>query len=341
MSEEEYVAQMHTGALLNPRIDSTFKALFTQPTKESRAALQSFLEAATERSIDSFEFVANDAPEEFFGQRRVSYDIMCVFTDGEAANIEMQAFNQEYDYGKRAEYQVARLETTYLKKGDSWEKAPKVYQITVLDFVYTKPSEDNKESFKPVSRYAMRTKDGRELTNALNVVFIELPKVKKLEDSLETNSKLENWAIFLKDADNPNKTGLIHQLANKEAGLMNAQMSLSNISANRDLWIAQYRKELAERDELSSREAMLKKGLARGIEQGIKQGLEQGLEQGLAQGREQGLVQGIKLGREQGLAQGQMQKARESAKNFLRMGLPAEQVAQGVGLPLEEVLQLL
>ena len=62
MSEEEYVAQMHTGALLNPRIDSTFKALFTQPTKESRAALQSFLEAATERNIDSFEFVANDAP---------------------------------------------------------------------------------------------------------------------------------------------------------------------------------------------------------------------------------------------------------------------------------------
>ena len=114
---------------------------------------------------------------------------------------------------------------------------------------------------------------------------------------------------------------------------MNAQMSLSNISANRDLWIAQYRKELAERDELSSREAMLKKGLARGIEQGIKQGLAQGIKQG----REQGLAQG----REQGLAQGQMQKARESAKNFLRMGLSAEQVAQGVGLPLEEVLQLL
>ena len=304
-SENEYINQMSKGALLNPRIDSTFKALFTQPTKESRSALKSFLEAATEQEIASFELVSNDAPEEFFGQRSVSYDIMCVFTDGKAANIEMQAFNQKYDYGKRAEYQVARLETTYLKKGDTWEKAPKVYQITVLDFIYTQPTEDKKESFKPVSRYSMRTKDGRELTNSLNIVFIELPKVKKLEKSLETNSKLENWAIFLKDADNPKKTELIYQLAKKEAGLMNAQISLSNISANRDLWIAQYRKEISERDQISSMAAMLKEGLEKGIEQGKKQ------------------------------------KAIESAKIFLKMGLTAEQVAQGVGLPIEEVIKLL
>ena len=64
-SEEEYVAQMETGALLNPRVDSTFKALFTQPTKESRDALHSFLEAATERKIKTFVLTANDAPSGF------------------------------------------------------------------------------------------------------------------------------------------------------------------------------------------------------------------------------------------------------------------------------------
>ena len=35
--------------MLNPRVDSTLEALFTQPTKESKAALHSFLEAAAER----------------------------------------------------------------------------------------------------------------------------------------------------------------------------------------------------------------------------------------------------------------------------------------------------
>nr|MBP3280815.1 hypothetical protein [Treponema sp.] len=56
-TEEEYVAQMNTGALLNPRMDATFKAIFTQPTEESRAALLSFLEAATEKKIKTVQLL--------------------------------------------------------------------------------------------------------------------------------------------------------------------------------------------------------------------------------------------------------------------------------------------
>ena len=74
--ENEYADQMKTGALLNPRIDSTFKALFTQDTPESKAALHSFLEAATESKIATIELKPNDAPLLFDGQRRVSYDIL-------------------------------------------------------------------------------------------------------------------------------------------------------------------------------------------------------------------------------------------------------------------------
>ena len=264
-SEEEYVAQMETGALLNPRVDSTFKALFTQPTRESRDALHSFLEAATERKIKTFVLTANDAPSGFDGQRGVSYDIICEFDDGLSADIEMQAFNQEYDYGKRAEYQVARLETTYLRKGDDWGRAPTVYQVSVLDFNYGNEAEFGNS---PVSRYAMRTKDGRELANLLNIIFIELPKTRNLEESLETNSALENWAIFLKEADNPQKRDVINRLTKKEVGLMQAQKSLSSISADRDLWIAQYRQEIADRDRRSGLNAAINKGLAQGIEQG-------------------------------------------------------------------------
>ena len=254
LSEQEYLAQMKSGALLNPRIDSTFKALFTQPTEESQNALHSFLEAATERKIRSVELTANEPPESFVGQRGVSYDILCIFDDGQSADLEMMSFNQKYDYGKRAEYQVSRLETTYLKKGDTWEKAPKVYQITVLDFVYDKTSTD------VVSRYAMRTEGNRKLTDNLNVIFIELPKVIGLEDKIEQNTALENWALFLKDADNPEKTGVIKKLTEREAGLMNAKQSLSSISANQDLWVEQFRQEMFERDYRSGLSAAKEEG---------------------------------------------------------------------------------
>lgn len=78
---------------------------------------------------------------------------------------------------------------------------------------------------------------------------------------------------------------------------MQAQKSLSSISANRDLWIAQYRQEIAERDKRSSISAALKKG--------------------------------------------RMEGKYEVARNFLKMGLSPQQVADGTGLSISEVESLL
>ena len=305
LSVEEYIAQAGTGALLNPRIDSTFKALFTQPTEDSRAAMHAFLEAATERRIKEWHLLPNEAPIEYFDQRTVNFDISCVFDDGLAADIEMQAFRQQYNYGKRAEYQVARLESSRLQKGDNWKKAPTVYQISVLDFVYA-PKD---LSQAPVSRYAMRTKDGRELSNLLNIIFIELPKVVALENSLEQNTALENWAIFLKDADAPEKQDLIHQLARKEKGLMEAQKALSSISADRELWLTQYHQEIFERDLRSSLEGAWEGGKAEG-----KAG-----------------------GKAEGKAEGKREQAIASALVLLQSGIDVALIAKSTGLSLEEI----
>ena len=82
------------------------------------AALHAFLEAALEQKIQDVVLTANDAPAGYDRQRGVNYDIMVTLDSGRCVNVEMQAYNREYDYGKRAEYHVSRLETTYLRKGD-------------------------------------------------------------------------------------------------------------------------------------------------------------------------------------------------------------------------------
>ena len=155
----------------------------------------------------------------------------------------------------------------------------------------------------------MRTKDGKELSNTLNIIFIELPKVMELEENLDANTALENWALFLKEADNPKKSGLIEKLTEKEAGLMQAQKSLSSISANQELWITQYRQEIAERDRISA------------IAAGRREGLEQGIAEGIAQGVAQTRI--------------------DNARKFLSMGISLEQVAKGTGLSLDEVKKLM
>ena len=47
-----------------------------------------------------------------------------------------------------------------------------------------------------------------------------------------------------------------------------------------------------------------------------------------------------KRGYNAGVIQGAEQKAIETAKNFIKMGFPLEQVAQGTDLPLETVQKL-
>jgi predicted transposase/invertase (TIGR01784 family) len=126
---------------------------------------------------------------------------------------------------------------------------------------------------------------------------------------VETNTPLENWAVFLKNADNPKKQGIIQKLTEKEAGLMQAQKSLSSISADKDLWIAQFRQEIFERDRISSLSAMRKEGL--------------------------------EAGRAIGLAEGRKEKTVETARTLLSMRtLTKEQIAKATGLSVEEVESL-
>ena len=67
---------------------------------------------------------------------------------------------------------------------------------------------------------------------------------------------------------------------------------------------------------------------------------ESGFERGHEAGLQVGIQQGIEQGIEQGLERGAHQKALETAKNLLSMGLSPEQVAQGTNLPLEILQQI-
>ena len=64
---------------------------------------------------------------------------------------------------------------------------------------------------------------------------------------------------------------------------------------------------------------------------------EEAYEDGLFVGREEG----ISIGLERGLERGAYQNKLETARNLLSMGLEPEQVAQGTGLSLEVILQLI
>ena len=81
-----------------------------------------------------------------------------------------------------------------------------------------------------------------------------------------------------------------------------------------------------------------------GVEQGKSLGLAEGKSLGLAEGKSLGLAEGKSLGlaegKSLGLAEGSRQKAFETARNLLVIGLSIENIAKATGLTVQEVKNL-
>ena len=65
-----------------------------------------------------------------------------------------------------------------------------------------------------------------------------------------------------------------------------------------------------------------------------------GREEGIAIGEERGIAIGIAEGKEQGIAQGERNKALETARTALAMGMSADQIAKLTGLTTAEITEL-
>ncbi len=211
-------------ALLNPRLDVNFKAIFTQETKESDEALMSFLSSVLDRKITNVKISSNDPPVDFPSQMQMTFDVSVTFDDGERAAIEMQGRDQEYDYSIRSEIQVARLLNNNAKKGDNWS-SEKVYQISVLNF---HPSNGDKSE---LAWYTMKNHKGCELAGYLNVIFIDLLEIKKLIGRpVSELTPIQKWGLFLSYADDETQTNYIKKIAESEKGIMDADRIVGRMS---------------------------------------------------------------------------------------------------------------
>ncbi|MBR4629762.1 MAG: Rpn family recombination-promoting nuclease/putative transposase [Treponema sp.] len=251
-------------ALLNPRCDASFKAMFTLDTEESNAALKDFISTLLDRPVEKLWLMPNEPAVDVIDENQMSFDVSVKFNDGEMVDIEMQSRLQNYDYASRAEIQVARLLSTMNKKGDNWNTAS-AFQISVLNF------EFDKDDDSALSWYSMRKNNGGELSGKLNVIFFDLIKIHNLLGKpLDELSKLEKWGLFLSYADDERYSKYIDQLVKSEEGIMNAKSSLCTVSQDEINWVRQNSIFIAQRDRNTIIQNSIKEGLEKGLEQGYK-----------------------------------------------------------------------
>lgn len=310
-------------ALLNPRCDPSFKAMFTQETEESNAALQDFISVLIGREVRKIALVPNEPPVDSLNEMQMTFDVSVTFDDGERADIEMQSRSQNYDYAARAEIQAARLLNMNSHRGDNWTSRS-VYQISVLNFQFDK--DDN----QPLAWYTMTDQKGGHLAGKINVLFFDLVKIHKLVGtSPEKLTRLEKWGLFLSYAENPKYQDYIKNLVESEEGLMKASNALNMVSQDDINWAIQNSIFKAKRDYNSNMQYAQKIGL----EKGLKEGLKKGMKQGIREGKKEGMKEGMKEGRNE--------EKLQVAKNALSMNLGTiEQISELTGLPVDVIKNL-
>ncbi|MBR4600656.1 MAG: PD-(D/E)XK nuclease family transposase [Treponema sp.] len=298
-------------ALLNPRCDASFKAMFTAGTQDSEAALKDFIATILNRPVKEVQVMQNEPPIQIITESQMSFDVSVKFDDGERIDLEIQSRQENYDYGARAEIQLARLLSTNNRIGDDWG-TPAAYQISVLNF------EFDKDDTSPLSWYTMRKENGIQLSGKLNVIFFDLIKIHKLLGKpVGSLSKLEKWGMFLSYADDERQAGYIDEIIKSEGGLMSAKSSLLTVSQDELNWVRQNSIFKAMED----RHASMHNGMKKAREEGLQEGREEGLQEGIQQGERNAKI--------------------EMARNLLTMKLgTVEQISQASGLSFERVLEL-
>lgn len=154
-----------------------------------------------------------------------------------------------------------------------------------------------------MSWYTMKNQKGHKLSDHMNVIFIDLLEIKKLYETtpIEKLTSLQKWGLFLSYADDESKSDFIRKITESEKEIMEAELIIGRMSEEDSNWFRQNSIDTAIRDRNSEIDAAEE----RGIEKGMKK------------------------------------QAVESAKKFLKMNfMTPEQISQGVGLTVEEVLEL-
>ena len=153
-------------------------------------------------------------------------------------------------------------------QGDNYDKLSKTVCINILDFKYLKNDRFHN---------GYRLKElvtNEELTDTIEIHFIEIPKLKRIENSEEITDMLTAWVEFI---SNP-ESDLISSLEMSRDEIKEAKEELVRLSADsKERRLYEKRKE-SILNKVSALETAEQKGMEKGIKATAKNLISMGLD---------------------------------------------------------------
>ena len=244
--------------ILSPKVDFVCKKIFGNEKHPN--ILISFLNAVIKPTdlIKSVQIKNTDIEKEHIEDKYSRLDIKAITNNGEHINIEIQVKN-EYNMIKRSLYYWSKMYEGQLTKGQDYDTLSRTICINILDFKYLK--NDNFHNC-----YRLKEKNtNEELTDVMELHFIEIPKLRKLENSEDISDMLEAWITFIESPTSE----LIDKLEMSSDEIKEAKEELVRLSGN-DKERERYEKRF---ESLLEQNSLLANAEKKGIEKGRKEGI--------------------------------------------------------------------
>jgi predicted transposase/invertase (TIGR01784 family) len=335
---------------INPFTDYGFKRLFG--TEANKPLLIDFLNQLLPQKHRIADL--HYARTEHLGlnemDRKAVFDVYCVSQTGDRFIVELQKARQLY-FKDRSIFYASFPVQEQGQTGDWNFKLAAVYAVAILNFVL--PEHESQTDV--VSVVQLKDQHGRVFYDKLTFIYLEMPKFTKTVSQLVTQA--DKWQYLFNNLDRLQQRPLELKESIFER-LFDAAEVAKFSKEERDRYeqsLKSYRdlknvldfaemKALEEGIEQGFQRGVeqgMQRGIQKGIEQGVQQGIQQGIEKGVQQGLEKGMQQGIEKGLEKGIQQGVQQKAIETARRALALGLPTADVAELTGLTEEDIQSLI
>lgn len=239
---------------LNPRTDFAFKKIFG--SAQSGDILLSFLNAVlglqTPYRIASVQIEDPYLAPKIKGMKDTFVDVKATDEQGRQYIIEMQVLSV-IGIEQRILYNACKSYAGQIQRGEDYRLLNDVIALTITDFVMFAQHQEL------VSKFKLRDDSGRDYSDDLELVFVELPKFTK--DESELTDVLDKWCYFLRYAQALNT---IPSTLAKEPAIGHAFEIANRSQLSREESEAQEKREMFIQDRRGEVAKALEEGKAEG-----------------------------------------------------------------------------
>ena len=226
-------------ARLKPLNDFIFQKLMGE--QGSEAELKSFLSAVLGRSLKEITILENKTlTPETIGDKTSILDVRATTDDNTHINIEVQ-INPYKFMDIRSLFYWSKLYSVALEAGKDYRELPKVITINILDYEH---------DFIKLDRFHTKfhlweDKERYQLTDAIEIHFIEMLKFRKIEKKDIINDSLHRWLTFF---DEQTDEETVKELINMDTAIQKANNRLSFLSQDKEFLHQAHLREIALSD---------------------------------------------------------------------------------------------